>query len=89
MKHDPTAANEKITMTLTSDVPFHFKAHHVHASVSSHVDLFVVTTTLDIPSQPDSTERVPQNARMKVIIALYVHTSLHNSHPSLPPPQIT
>lgn len=67
MKYDPAAANEKITVTLRSHVPFHFKAHRVHASVSSHIDLFVVTTTSDIPSQPDSTEQVPQNATIKVI----------------------
>lgn len=49
--------------------------------------LFVVTTTSDMKSQPDSTKQKPQNATMKLISLIYCFVC--NSHPSLPPPQIT
>lgn len=91
-KCDSTAANEKEkninNRVRRSDVPFHFKAHHVNASVSPNVRLIWSGDNFGHPSQPDSAKRVGQNATVWVIIALCVCTPtsvcLHHKYPEEP-----
>lgn len=86
----------KITVTVRSDVPFHFKAHRVHASVSSRRLIcgednirHPIATRFHRTGTSKCYNEIDLMLWFNWFIALCVQSSLHNSHPSQPPPQIT
>lgn len=65
-----------------SDVPFHFKAHRVNASVSSYVDLFVAATPSDVhlnQSPPNRYLKMLHSRSLLLCVSLCMcaHSSLH------------